>query len=169
MPGEKKKNRGRNRNFIRETVVFLHSETNKKTTDTMKRLHLIAIALASVLAFASCEEETAWYMPTGMWVMLDNYGNALPTTLSFNGATVAVQNATDYNEWPAGDAVYEYHVNYDNVLKMRVEYEYFDGEEYHTTSDDYNFKMTLTHEERRMVLVYDPWIGSKRTYYFDKL
>ena len=135
----------------------------------MKRLHLIMIALASLLAFASCEEEEGWYMPTGMWVMLDDYGNTLPTTLSFSGATLAVQNASDYHDWPASDAVYEYHVNNYNELKISVEYEYYDGEEYVTTTDSYTFDMRLTHEGTQMILSYDPWIGPARRYYFQRL
>ena len=69
----------------------------------------------------------------------------------------------------AADAVYEYYVNDANVLKICFEYEYYDGEEYVTTSDSYTFDMTLTHEGTQMILSYDPWIGPVRRYYFQRL
>ena len=135
----------------------------------MKKYILLAVTLlAATTMMTSCSKERYW-LSDGMWKMIDDYGNQLPPSLTFNGETVAVQGV-HYDYQPLEDRVWDYYIDAeDEEMVIYFDEDYYDGDTWTSRSETYRFDFELFDNDTRMRLKYDPLIGSDKVYYFVKV
>lgn len=130
----------------------------------MKRTILIVMVLSTMLLLGGCESEPREYMPTGMWYLMDDYGEALPMTLTFNGETVAVQYAVD--DWPTDNGVWEYYINQENEMCI-TQYCYDADNDY--TTETLTLDWAMLNGGSLMALSYKPLWSSTRHFNFGRV
>lgn len=136
----------------------------------MKRYLLIALMALGMLGLTSCNDDDYWYLPTGMWTILDEYGNPTPSTLAFNGATVAVQECGPINGWPLEDGLWGYYIDDKNRMHVSYDYWYYDADgDYVNSSRSYVLAVDMPQELTTMTLAYKPVIGHTRYFYLQRI
>ncbi len=134
----------------------------------MKRLTLIITLVASMMMLGGCTEETIiTYLPDSHWILhVDGMTEGHRLALTFEGDEMQVDDGT-YKTPPftSSDETWYYYISDNTYLHMWTYYTDSDGVEY---TDSYDLKITTNEEMNSMTLVYDPWIGSTRTYTFDR-
>lgn len=131
----------------------------------MRKFFVFLFVVFVALTLSSCKDDS---IPTdilqGRWVLLANTkGNAL--VLDFNGDEVGVKNgAWEYRPFTS-DYVWAFYLDRDSILHMsRYVGSDDDGSDY----EYLDFDLSMSNNNQRMTLYYDPLLGSVRHFTFMK-
>lgn len=131
----------------------------------MRKFFVFLFVAFVALTLSSCKDDS---IPTdilqGRWVLLANTkGNAL--VLDFNGDEVEVKNgAWEYRPFTS-DYVWDFYLDRDSILHLsRYVGSDDDGSDY----EYLDFDLSMSDNNQRMTLYYDPLLGSVRHFTFMK-
>ena len=131
----------------------------------MRKFFVFLFVAFVALTLSSCKDDS---IPTdilqGRWVLLANTkGNAL--VLDFNGDEVGVKNgAWEYRPFTS-DYVWDFYLDRDSILHLsRYVGSDDDGSDY----EYLDFDLSMSNNNQRMTLYYDPLLGSVRHFTFMK-
>ncbi len=131
----------------------------------MRNFFVFLFVAFVALTLSSCKDDS---IPTdilqGRWVLLANTkGNAL--VLDFNGDEVEVKNgAWEYRPFTS-DYVWDFYLDRDSILHLsRYVGSDDDGSDY----EYLDFDLSMSNNNQRMTLYYDPLLGSVRHFTFMK-
>ena len=131
----------------------------------MRKFFVFLFFAFVALTLSSCKDDS---IPTdilqGRWVLLANTkGNAL--VLDFNGDEVEVKNgAWEYRPFTS-DYVWDFYLDRDSILHLsRYVGSDDDGSDY----EYLDFDLSMSNNNQRMTLYYDPLLGSVRHFTFMK-
>ena len=131
----------------------------------MKALRLILVPVVALLTLCSCEEERASYLPDSHWILkVDGMTEGHRLALTFSGDEMEVRDGSSTDTPPLTSGVWSYHIDADGMLHMsRTVY---DGDG--SSTESYVLQSVTDAELTRLTLTYDPWLGSPRTYRFER-
>ena len=131
----------------------------------MRKFFVFLFVAFVAMTLSSCKDDS---IPTdilqGRWVLLANAkGNAL--VLDFNGDEVEVKNgAWEYRPFTS-DYVWDFYLDRDSILHLsRYVGSDDDGSDY----EYLDFDLSMSNNNQRMTLYYDPLLGSVRHFTFMK-
>ena len=131
----------------------------------MRKFFVFLFVAFVAMTLSSCKDDS---IPTdilqGRWVLLANTkGNAL--VLDFNGDEVEVKNgAWEYRPFTS-DYVWDFYLDRDLILHLsRYVGSDDDGSDY----EYLDFDLSMSNNNQRMTLYYDPLLGSVRHFTFMK-
>jgi len=124
--------------------------------------------VATMMLLGGCTDDgIVSYLPDSHWILhVDGMSEGHRLALTFSGDEMQVDDGS-YKTPPftSSDEEWYYYITEDSYLHMWNYYTDSDGVEY---EDSYDLKMSINAEMNSMTLIYDPWIGSTKTYSFDR-
>lgn len=132
----------------------------------MKRYVTLCMIAFTALLFSSCEKEECWYLESSHWILhVDGMTEGHRLALTFNGNEMTVHDGSwDTPPFYSSDTWY-YHIGEDSRLYM-YKYEVDSDDDVSTTS--YYLDFSMDEAETSITLTYNPWLGSRHTYKFDR-
>ena len=142
----------------------MHPE-NKKTT-TMKR-YLLALMAAAAMLFSSCnKDEQVYFLQESMWRMTNAPATYEAPTIAFSGNLLWINRSNSYVS-PLADGEWKYYITEENnELHMKRYYFDEDGNERH---ESVTFQFDVADDGSAMQLIYNPLLGSRRVYEFERI
>ena len=132
----------------------------------MKRFALIITLVAATLMLCGCDEEERTYLPDSHWILhVDGTSEGHRLALTFRGDEMEVHDGSYKTPPFTSSSTWDYYITGDGYLHM---YYYSTDSDGYTDDESFDLKMSMSADGLTLTLVYDPWVGSTRTYVFDK-
>ena len=124
------------------------------------------MAAASML-FSSCnKDEKVYFLQDSMWRMTNAPATYQPTTIAFSGDLMWI-NRSNSHVSPLADGEWEYYITEENnELHMK---RYYYDEDGHEREVAVTFLFNVEDDGSAMRLIYNPLLGSRRYFEFERI
>lgn len=132
----------------------------------MKRFKIVLLLVLTALMAVSCTKERVSYLPDGHWLIhVDGATEGHRLGLTFHGNEMEVRDAGWLGDGPFSNGWWNYYITDDNEFCMWQSTTDSDGDTY---TESYSLGYGLNENQTQLTLIYEPFLGSRKTYVFDR-